>query len=102
MTSFTPDAARALGPLPSTDEEVWRYSRIAELDLDAYHGESGAPETGATPTALEGALATVPVRGATVISVNGHITSAEVEVPGVDVGHDDAASVMAEPTDVFA
>jgi len=22
--------------LPSAEEEVWRYSRIAELDLDAY------------------------------------------------------------------
>jgi Fe-S cluster assembly protein SufD len=55
MTAFTADAAAALpGPswlkrrrteafarfeaagLPSTDEEVWRYSRIDELELDAY------------------------------------------------------------------
>ena len=55
MPSLTIDAARALpgpawlraareaaaeraaaAPFPSTDEEIWRYSRIAELDLDAY------------------------------------------------------------------
>ncbi len=53
MLAFTPDAVRACAttdlearlaalsrasamPFPSTDEEVWRYSRIAELDLAAY------------------------------------------------------------------
>ena len=55
MTSFTPDAARALeGPdwlvsrrlaavarlgeltWPTSSEEIWRYSRIDDFDLDAY------------------------------------------------------------------
>jgi Fe-S cluster assembly protein SufD len=55
MTALTPDAARALPgsdqrraaramaaerarglPLPSPEDEIWRYSRIAELDLDAF------------------------------------------------------------------
>lgn len=64
MSTFTPDAAAALdGPawlraerlaaaerfaavsLPSTEEEIWRYSRIAELDLDAFH-----PVVSANPT----------------------------------------------------
>ena len=55
MSTFTPDASRALpGPdwlaerrlaaserladlsWPSTDEEIWRYSRIDELDLDRF------------------------------------------------------------------
>jgi Fe-S cluster assembly protein SufD len=53
VPAFTPDAARVLGDpwqqlrldaaervaaatLPTTDEEMWRYSRIAELDLDRY------------------------------------------------------------------
>jgi Fe-S cluster assembly protein SufD len=54
VSTFSPDAAAALPgpgwlqelrqaaferfgalPLPSTEEEIWRYSRIAELDLDA-------------------------------------------------------------------
>ena len=29
------DPAAPLPALPSAEEEVWRYSRIAELDLDA-------------------------------------------------------------------
>jgi len=55
MSTFTPDAVAALGgpewaselrraaaenlqgmSLPTTEEEVWRYSRIDELDLDRY------------------------------------------------------------------
>ena len=55
MTSFTPDAARALeGPdwlsarraaaverlgaltWPTSSDEIWRYSRIDDFDLDAY------------------------------------------------------------------
>lgn len=55
MPTFHPDAARALpgpswlkavrlaaaeraaaAPFPSAEEEIWRYSRIAELDLEAF------------------------------------------------------------------
>ncbi len=52
MSAFTPDAARALGawpelrlaaaerflsaPLPTPEEEIWRYSRIDRLDLDRF------------------------------------------------------------------
>jgi Fe-S cluster assembly protein SufD len=53
VLAFSPDAVRALGAddvalrleaieraaanrLPTTDEEVWRYSRIGELDLDEF------------------------------------------------------------------
>ena len=65
-TNFTPDAARALGgpdwlaarrvaaveqldgvTWPTATEEIWRYSRIGELDLDRYRpfgpDELGAP-----------------------------------------------------------
>jgi Fe-S cluster assembly protein SufD len=93
--------------LPSTDEEVWRYSRIADLDLDAYHlvSTDGTPPS-EIPDPIEAALATVPVRGATVVVVNGRISHVEVDVPGVDIAspNDRSAigSVMTEPTDVFA
>ncbi len=30
--------------LPTTDEEIWRYSRIGELDLSAFHHAACAPE----------------------------------------------------------
>src|SRR3954454_5151955 len=103
MTTYTADDARAIGPLPSTDEEVWRYSRIAELDLDAYHASSRDwPLLDPLPAPIEGALATVPVRGATVVSVNGRVATADIDVPGVDLDGDGAGSVMTEPTDVFA
>jgi Fe-S cluster assembly protein SufD len=93
--------------LPTTDEEVWRYSRVAELDLDAFHpakADTAAPA--ALPDPIEAALATVPVRGATVVVVNGRIVHVEVNVPGVDVAAATdgslVGSVMSEPTDVFA
>jgi Fe-S cluster assembly protein SufD len=93
--------------LPSTDEEVWRYSRIAELDLDAYQPASAdAPAPSEIPGPIEAALATVPVRGATVVVVNGRVAHVEVNVPGVDIGRPDdrqlVGSVMTEPTDAFA
>jgi len=37
------------GSLPDASEEIWRYSRISELDLDAYRpalGDPGVPTTG--------------------------------------------------------
>ena len=59
MSAFTPDAVRAAGgpwsdwaeirlaaaerfvaaSLPSPDEEIWRYSRIDQLDLDRFRPE---------------------------------------------------------------
>jgi Fe-S cluster assembly protein SufD len=91
--------------LPTTDEEVWRYSRIADLDLDAYHPASADGQPAAViPAPIDAALATVPVRGATLVVVNGRAVHVEVNVPGVDVAIDRGlmGSVMSEPTDVFA
>src|SRR4051794_13985622 len=104
MTAFTADAARALAgpdwlktrrasaaerfastPLPSTEEEVWRYSRISELDLDAY-APATAGEAEAVPAQIEGALATVPRRAATVVVVNGRLAHLDVPGPGIEVG----------------
>lgn len=98
MTTFSPDTAAALpGPawlraarvaaaerfaasaLPSTAEEIWRYSRIAELDLEAFRPVATAPglDAGDLPEGVE-----VRVVG-----------EADDGLPG---------SVMDEPTDVFA
>ena len=90
--------------LPTTEEEVWRYSRIAELDLEAYSPADAAVAT-AIPPVIEAALASVPVRGVTVIVVNGRIVHLDVQAPGVDITTDDRDALgiaMAEPTDVFA
>ena len=92
--------------LPTTEEEVWRYSRIAELELDAYApADAQSPAPTAIPAQLEGALAAVPVRGVTIVVVNGRVIDVDVQAPGVDISTDDRAalgSAMSEPTDVFA
>jgi Fe-S cluster assembly protein SufD len=91
--------------LPTTDEEVWRYSRIAELDLDAYTPADESQRAAGVPDALAAALATVPVRGVTIVFVNGQLAQLDVAAPGVDVVTDSNEAVgaaMAEPTDVFA
>src|SRR3954471_31796 len=91
--------------LPSAEEEVWRYSRIAELDLDAYTPADDSPVAGGIPGPIEAALATVPVRGVTIVTVNGRVVSLDVAAPGVDVvtEPEDALGIaMADPTDVFA
>lgn len=91
--------------LPSPELEVWRYSRIADLDLAAFTPVDDRPVTGGVPAPIEAALATVPVRGVTIVTVNGRIVHLDVAAPGVDVVTDpqDALGIaMAEPTDVFA
>ncbi|MGI8984586.1 MAG: Fe-S cluster assembly protein SufD [Acidimicrobiales bacterium] len=66
----------AAGALPDASEEIWRYSRIGELDLDAYRPALGAPggagEVGAVP---EGTGA----RAALVVVHNGRPVHIEVD-----------------------
>ena len=59
-------------PLPSSAEEVWRYSRIAELDLDAY-----SPATGPGIGPVD--LPDVGPAAATVVVRNGHVASVDVD-----------------------
>lgn len=83
--------------LPTTDEEIWRYSRIAELDLAAY-----TPAPPSADDALPGPLATVrdavPDAAAVIVVRNGHVVSTSVTDPAVEVGAD---AVSPEPVDVF-
>jgi Fe-S cluster assembly protein SufD len=97
MTAFTVDAARALpGPdwlrdrrvaaaeqfagaaLPTEAEEVWRYSRISELDLDAFGplGDGGA--TVVPPAALAAAEA-AGQRSGLLVAVDGRVVRAELD-----------------------
>jgi Fe-S cluster assembly protein SufD len=107
--------ALAGAPLPSTDEEVWRYSRVADLDLDEWTLAVGPQSTG---TPLDAARAVLDVIGAgaaaTVVVVDGYVVSAAVtpewSARGVSVGRlvESAAgpealgAVMDRPTDIFA
>ncbi|MGI8662284.1 MAG: SufB/SufD family protein [Acidimicrobiales bacterium] len=125
MTAFTVAAARSLpgapdvrarraeaaerfvhAALPSAEEEVWRYSRIAELELDAYAIADAGPAGAAVPVALEPALETFPERAATILTVNGRVASVEVNDPGLEVLTGDAVvatdlGVAGEATDAF-
>ena len=112
--------------VPTTDEEVWRYSRIDELDLDAYTWPSiDTPD--ATPAGRPAGAVDVPAgaqalvdavadRAGSVIVVNGRVLQVELDevwaARGVTLGRladrDDGearftASVAAEgaPSDLF-
>lgn len=98
----------ATEPLPSTDDEIWRYSRIAELDLDRYTPVGSGPLPEVPPAARRWSDLTGQ-RTAAVITVNGLL--ADVEAPanlagnGITIGpaaEGEPGAVMAEPTDVFA
>ena len=72
-------AAARLGEptMPSTEEEVWRYSRVSELDLADW--AQAEPSTGGgTPQGVETILDAVDGRAATVIVHNGYVIHAEV------------------------
>jgi Fe-S cluster assembly protein SufD len=102
--------------LPTTDEEVWRYSRIGELDLDRYGLADGPP---AADAIARGERVAAGVRGVTgdsaglALLVDGHLVSvdlpAELATQGVRLGRlvdlDPTgalfAEVAGEPVDVF-
>ena len=70
-------AARVGRPtLPSTDEEVWRYSRVGELDLDAWH--AAEPCTG-VPEPVAALLGSLGHLAAAVVVRNGSIVAARVD-----------------------
>lgn len=87
MTTLTPEAAAALpgddwlrarriaaaeqfaeAALPTTDEEVWRYSRIGALSLDRFHLASANGQLTAAPLEL-------PANCALVMTHNGRLAS---------------------------
>ena len=95
-------------PLPTTEAEVWRYSRVDELDLDRFDAGASSPSRRSSRPRPRQRAATPP-RG------RGRRRSASTELaaptaPGVIVGRlvdrPDAAAiarpVLATPTDVFA
>jgi Fe-S cluster assembly protein SufD len=135
MTAFTPDAVgRLAGPdwlrarrqsaaeafagagLPSADEEIWRYSLVADLDLDAYAlAGPTSPADADAGAAVTQLLGIFPDRAATVVTVDGIVVRAEVAdgaeaagglVAGRLADHPDGerllGSVLTSPTDVFS
>ncbi len=67
--------------LPTTDEEVWRYSRVDDLDLEAYVWPSGAtpPPAAQVPAAARAVVEAVSERAGSVIVVDGQLVLAELD-----------------------
>lgn len=85
--------------LPSEAEEIWRYSRIDELDLDVYSPLPAGTDAGAAdhaglerelPPALEAVVAAVGERAGLVVLHNGQVVRTELDAAlagrGVTVG----------------
>jgi len=130
LNRFTADASAALsGPawlrarraaaferfaataLPTGSEEVWRFSRIADLDLDRYTPPSdGAPASAALPTELEPLVAAIGDRAALVVVRDGRVESSDLDerlsMKGVSVGElsgfDDPEELLAHHGEVDA
>jgi len=103
LSRFTSDAAAALdGPdwlrthrtaaaerfadvaLPTEAEEIWRYSRVSQIDLDAYApaGAGGHGHGGAVPDPVAAVLATSGARSGLLIVHNGRVVRRELD-PGL-------------------
>ena len=97
MSTTLLDAASQLSQaqLPSTESEVWRYSRIAELDLAAFHPVAatvtvtGADGLVAKPELTAELVATMPVHDVFDELHAAHAHTVEIHVP--------AGKVLAEP-----
>jgi Fe-S cluster assembly protein SufD len=75
--------------LPSDAEEVWRYSRIAELDLDAYAPVGPGDPVDVPSTALAPLLDAVGPRSGLVVTSNGQLLpSAEPTARGLTISWD--------------
>src|SRR5436190_11752176 len=83
------------GELPTEAEEIWRYSRISELDLGAYAPASGAASDG-LPAEVESLLAAIGPRSAFAVTRNGHLVVSE------GVGRAETLGEVAHNPDAFA
>lgn len=103
----------AAGTLPTEAEEVWRYGRISELDLDAYAPVAdGAVVSSDVPASMRPLLDAVGQRSGFVLAVDGRIVTAELDptlaAKGVTVGSlcdapegDALLGTVSGPNDVF-
>jgi Fe-S cluster assembly protein SufD len=99
--------------LPSTEEEVWRYSRVADLDIDQWSLATTSPDP-ALPAGAAAVLDAVTGRAATIVVRNGFVVSADVDPawaakglyagPLIDGPDAETAlgAVATRPTDVFS
>jgi Fe-S cluster assembly protein SufD len=77
----------AVAELPSESQEVWRYSRIGDLDLGDYElvnpGDGGDPTL---PAAVQELLDAIGPRSALLVTRDGRLVRREVEHPKLTAG----------------
>jgi Fe-S cluster assembly protein SufD len=108
-------ADRALATVAPTEaEEIWRYSRIGELDLDRYALVDPSRPVGVAPEAIAEAVratqSLIPSRAAFVMIVDGQVVHHEIdealEARGFRVGapadDESVGQVMLDAPDIYA
>src|SRR4051812_20778724 len=86
--------------LPTTDEEIWRYSRIAELDLAAF-SPAPVPTDATLPAPLQAIVDAEPGAAAVVFVRDGHVVATDVRNPVIDITSDVGDIEVVEPVDAF-
>ena len=96
------DAERFLAaPMPTPGEEIWRYSRINELDLDRYTPASGdGAATGSLPEKVDAFVAQAGAHAALVVTSNGIVVTNELDDALSSKGVTVAAAEPQAPPDV--
>jgi Fe-S cluster assembly protein SufD len=81
-------AAERLGEptLPTTDEEVWRYSRVDELDLDDFAPVLTGPAAGAIPSGAQAVLDGLGPWSAVAVVHNGFPVHVQIAAEAADRG----------------
>ena len=104
----------AAAELPTTEEEVWRYSRIDELDLGAFQPVAAPGAGDALARCRAQADAVVGPRAGLLVVVDGHVVHAELDedvaargvvlaaAADTPVGEEVVGSVLSSPSDYFA
>jgi Fe-S cluster assembly protein SufD len=65
--------------LPTTDEEVWRYSRVDELDLDEFTPVTARPPATDMPAGARRVLEGLPERSGAAVVHNGFVMHLELD-----------------------
>lgn len=73
------------GPLPTDADEIWRYSRIGELDVSAFV-PAARPSSMVVPEEARAAVDRIGDAAAVVIMLDGALAEADVRDPAVRVG----------------
>jgi Fe-S cluster assembly protein SufD len=86
----------AAADVPSESQEVWRYSRIGDLDLPRYTAPEGQATTSppALPPSVQELVDAVGERSALLVTVDGRLVQADVSHPKLTAGRAESADAL--------